>query len=246
MNISAAFVAYPQAAKLMQLGERALHHSAVHAQAAAVIGVAPHQYQPVGTLHLSSDGWNSLYEGQPLRNIVDLRSGQAQRQGQTLGIDQQRMLAAGFASIGGVGASAFPSQHRPQQGTVSDRPRPIERPSFLPLGQQRLLDPLPGAGPGPVLQSTPTGYAQATAPLLWQQLPGNAALEHEDNSRQGSTVVKGLTAGIAKPRGLGEGSKGSISCHSSSESHVFAMYSLPLFLRSLHALASDIHFARGS
>lgn len=43
MDIGAAFIAHAQAAKLMQPGERALHHPAVHAQATAVFGVAPRQ-----------------------------------------------------------------------------------------------------------------------------------------------------------------------------------------------------------
>jgi hypothetical protein len=82
-----------------------------------------------GTPHLSSDGWTSLYPGPPLRHLVGLRPGQAQRQGQILGIDPQRMLAAGLAPIGRWGRGVLPP---PSTARSEALPATARDPSIAP------------------------------------------------------------------------------------------------------------------
>jgi hypothetical protein len=76
----------------------------------------------------------------------------------------------------------------------------------LPVDALLLADPLeqgmeellPDAAPLPVPQSPPTGHAGAAAHFLGQHLPGNAALEHEDDASQAGSVVHRRAAALPR------------------------------------------------
>jgi hypothetical protein len=71
--------------------------------------------------------------------------------------------------------------------------------------QQDLVDRLPDPGLLPGVQIPPTTHPASAAHLLGQVLPGDACLEHEQDSRQSLATVQRLAAGILEPARLGRG-----------------------------------------
>jgi hypothetical protein len=119
MNVCPPFVAYPQAAKLMQPTQDAFYHPSIYSQATAMRlptpgqqgqDVAPsqlftHRLRVVGSVPLGlqwSPPWSALLafywrnridQDQSLGNIVDISSGQPYCQGDALAISDDVMLA---------------------------------------------------------------------------------------------------------------------------------------------------------
>ena len=100
-------------------------------------------------------------------------------------------------------------RHRPPFGrdarTVQGGAAPIDAVGFPQAIEQRQMQPVPDAGRLPVPQAAPAGDAAAATHLRWQQLPGDAGLEHENNPRQGRPV------GYPGPAPLGLGDSGGSS-----------------------------------
>ena len=139
MDVSTTLVAYPQPAELVQPPQGSLHHPAVRAQPAAVLGapsgqgwrdVAPPQslampsrvigsvgVQPLGpatgAAPLTAHRRHGLHQRQQLGYVVAVGPGQDGRQGRSVGVSEHMMLAPGLAPVRGVGAGFFPRHPRP-------------------------------------------------------------------------------------------------------------------------------------
>ena len=81
--------------------------------------------------------------------------------------------------------------------------------------EQRVVQRVPDPRLLPVAQASPAGHAGAAAQLRWQHLPGDAALEHEDDAGQ---ARRGPETRGRPPLGLGGsgGSSGATRAHNSS------------------------------
>ena len=66
---------------------------------------------------------------------------------------------------------------------------PIDLPGRVQPFQQDLVELGPHPGCVPVSQSAPAGHARTTIHFLRQHLPGDAALEHEEDAGQDGAVV---------------------------------------------------------
>jgi hypothetical protein len=64
---------------------------------------------------------------------------------------------------------------------VGDRPRPLELTGGLQLCKQDLMQPLPDAGPLPLVHPPVTGRAAAEAELGRQVTPGDPGVEHKQD-----------------------------------------------------------------
>src|SRR5436190_10048671 len=74
------------------------------------------------------------------------------------------------------------------KGAVHARPAPIDLVRLAQAVQDRLVQARPDACLLPVAQAPPAGHAAAAAHLRGQHLPGDAALEHEEDPRQSRAV----------------------------------------------------------
>ena len=157
MDVSAALVAYPQPAELVQPPQGSLHHPAVHSQPAAVFrappsqgrrDVAPAQFlamsprvigpvgvQPLrsatGTAPLTPHRRYPVHQRQQLGYVVAIGPGQDGRQGDSVGLGEHVMLAPGLAPVRGIGAGLFPRRPRPAP-TRCPR-KPATSPDLPPL-----------------------------------------------------------------------------------------------------------------
>ena len=60
--------------------------------------------------------------------------------------------------------------------------RPVQFPGLLQLVQQQPVDAIPDPKLVPALQPSPAGHPAAAAHLLWQELPLDARLQHEQDA----------------------------------------------------------------
>jgi len=137
MDVRPPLVADAQPPELVQPGQRPLHHPPVDAEATAMSSEALRQdwFNPQGAQHLPMGfrairsvslnsvwpaAWptslathrrNGCHQGQQLGHIMTVGSGQNGGQGDSLGVGDDVVLAAGFAPVSGVGACFSP---RPQ------------------------------------------------------------------------------------------------------------------------------------
>jgi hypothetical protein len=72
---------------------------------------------------------------------------------------------------------------------VERGPRPVDPAGFAQAVEQCSVKPLPHPGFVPLLQAPPAGHAAAAAHLLGEHLPGDARLEHEQNTRKSGAIV---------------------------------------------------------
>jgi hypothetical protein len=146
MNICSPFIAYSQPTPLRQPCQGPFHDPAVDTQATPlrcaafgehrsdpsrahllpmglrIIGPIPlHTVRPTaGAPPPTPHGWDSLQQGQQLRDIVPMRAGHQRGQWDTLGIREHVVLTPALPAIGGIGARFFPHPRPPGD---SDYPR---------------------------------------------------------------------------------------------------------------------------
>lgn len=82
---------------------------------------------------------------------------------------------------------------------VDHRTRPVETGRRVELGRQLLMQLLPDAGVVPVPQPTPARHARPEAQLLWQVLPLDAGVRHEEDAAQHLPVGQRLASRVPKP-----------------------------------------------
>jgi hypothetical protein len=134
MDVSAALIAHPQAAELMEPGERAFHDPAVDPQTTPVGGTpfSQHRFNPAspqgltmglriipavtlhavrfaaGTTDLAAHGGNRRHQREELGDIVAIGAGERSGQGEPVRVGDYMMFTARFAPIGRVGAGLGP------------------------------------------------------------------------------------------------------------------------------------------
>jgi len=128
MDVVAPIVADAEAAMLMEPTEGPLHHPAVNAQSAAVLGAAFRQHRPdvaltqllpmpvrivraialhlvratPGMTNLAGHGRNAVHQRQQLRHIMPIGPRQDERERNPLGVGEQMVFAPQFPSIRGI------------------------------------------------------------------------------------------------------------------------------------------------
>lgn len=70
------------------------------------------------------------------------------------------------------------------------------------------MDLPPHPGPLPGAEVAPTAHARPASHLRGEQLPGNAALEHEENARQDLAPIQGFAPRMPEPTPLRLGKQG--------------------------------------
>ena len=134
MNISPSFIAYPEAAELVQPTQGAFYHPAVHPQPTAmpltsltqpgqdiptpqfptqglrvITSVAQHlQRTPSGPPSLAFERGNGIHQGKGLSYIMTVGPSELHCQGDTLGRRDDVVFAAGFSSVSRVGSGFLP------------------------------------------------------------------------------------------------------------------------------------------
>jgi hypothetical protein len=96
-------------------------------------------------------------------------------------------------------------------GTVQAGAAPVDLARFPEAIQQFMVEAVPDPGLLPIAQTAPAGHAGTTAHLLRQQLPGDAALQHQDDAGRGGTIRNARLA----PVGSGGSSGATITQRSS-------------------------------
>ena len=253
VNVGAAFVPNPQAAELVQPTDRPLHHPAEDAQAAAVLAVAmgdagfntalgqllpvrlgvvgPVREDFLGTLHgasdLAGDGRDRVHQRDQLRHIVAVTPRDPNGERNAFRIRDDVMLRAVFPAIHGAGTGTFaPPTARTwlESTTAADR-------SSCSSARSRSSRALW------ILSHTPA-FCQASRyrqqlmpdpqPISWGMSSHGMPLL-STNRMPVRTLRRsmGLRPGYLNRRGLGGGSSGSITLHSSSSSNGLAMVGPP-------------------
>ena len=256
MDVSAALVADPQPAELVQPPQGPFHHPAVHPQPAAVFrtppsqgrrDVAPAQFltmlpgvigpvgvQPLGsaagTAPLTAHRRHSLRQRQQLGYIVAIGPGQDGRQGCSVGLGEHVMLAPGLAPVRGIGAGLFP--RRPQPAPT----RCPRKPGTSPGGPPRAVGTAASRGAFATLRLAASPAADASRSSQSRSPSPGAASPRECRSSIRTECPSGLSGhqgrlrpGLRNRRGLGAGSSGCMISHSSSLTKGLAIeHHLPL------------------
>jgi hypothetical protein len=134
VNVVATFVADPQSAKLMEPGDRAFDHPTILTQSTAMFGVTFGQHgldsqspqlaamaagvvRPIAMHAARTPAWSTtfaadrrhrVHQRHQLPNVVHVGGRYLGRKHDPLGVGEQMMLAARFATIRGIGACFFP------------------------------------------------------------------------------------------------------------------------------------------
>src|ERR1044071_5325638 len=96
--------------------------------------------------------------------------------------------SVGFGPISSAAAWSRAPPFSGHRGTVNARSRPVNPVGLTQPIQQGGVQPMPDTGRLPVPQAAPAGHSGTTAHLLRQVLPGNAGLQHEQDTGEGSAV----------------------------------------------------------
>lgn len=134
MNVVPTFVADPQSAELMEPGDRAFDHPAILTKTTAMFGITFGQHgldsqssqltamatrvvrsitmhaarPPSWSATLAADRRHRVHQRQQLPDIMHVGGRHFGRKHDPLGVGEQMMLAARFATIRGIGACFFP------------------------------------------------------------------------------------------------------------------------------------------
>jgi hypothetical protein len=253
MNFGETFIADAQATELMKPGHRPFNHPAEYPQAASVFGpafgqhglhsscaqllamwfgiigaVTLHTVRPAaGVARLSRDFWNCVHKRQELGDIVIVGPGQDGGEGYALRLSDKMMLAACLASIGGIRTRFFPPQSartealstmaRDQSNLCA--PLSWSKSNLWILSQTPLFCQLRSKRQQVIPEPQPISCGRSS-----QGIPVRRTKITPVNTLRTS---KGLRPGHRRRRGLGGGTKGLISSHSSSFNIGFAMCSAP-------------------
>jgi len=127
--------------------------------------------------------------------VVDVGSGEQDRERDTLPVDYEVPLAARLAAVGWVRPGCSAAGLGGQARRIQRAPAPVDQAGSPEAVEQRVVERLPDARLLPVAQPPPAGHAGAAAHLLRQHLPRDAALEHEEDAGQrGPGVDRRTTA----------------------------------------------------
>ena len=186
MDVSAALVAHPQPAELVQPPQGPLHHPPVHSEPAAMCcappsqrrrNVARPQFLPMlsrvigpvgvpplgtaaGTAPLTSHWRHGIHQGQQLGYVVAIGSGHDGRKWRSLGLGEHVMLAPRLAPVRRIGTRLFP---RPPRLAPTRCPR---KPATSPGSPRRAIGTTAfhGALPTRPLPANPAAGASRSSP----------------------------------------------------------------------------------
>lgn len=152
----------------------------------------------------ASYGRDAVDQGDQLRHVRHVGPREDDVQGDALGFGGDVVLASRFAAVGGVRAGVLAAPKSPHNPAVHGDRGEIQLVGLAQAVQQDLLQLIPDARPLPRAEATPTGHSRPAAHLLRQVLPGNAGLEHEEDSGQCLAIVDRRPAPFRARRVLGQ------------------------------------------
>src|SRR4051794_25461595 len=215
MHVVAPLVADHEPAAAGDPGQRTLHHPSMPAEALAALDPAPGDPGDDAALAAGAAAaavvvglvgvqlpWTSSGSAAWLADrrhgverllehgaVVDVRGREQDRERDALPVDHEVALAARLAAVGRVRPRGGPARLRRQAGAVERAPAPVDQAGLPEPVEQGVVERPPDAGLLPVAQSAPAGHAGAAAHLLREHLPGDAALQHEQDAGQGGAVL---------------------------------------------------------
>src|SRR5690242_17187617 len=128
--------------------------------------------------------------------VVDVGGREQDRERDALPVDHEVALGARLAAVGRVRPGRGPARLRGQAGAVERAPAPVDQAGLPEPVEQGVVERLPDAGLLPVAQPAPAAHPAAAAHLLREHLPGNAALEDEEDAGQRRAILDRRTAAL--------------------------------------------------
>src|SRR3954447_17058287 len=128
--------------------------------------------------------------------VVDVGGREQDRQRDALPVHDEVALAARLAAVGRVRPGRGPAGLGGQARRVERAPAPVDQPGLAEPVERRVVDPRPAAALLPVPEPSPAGHAGAAAHLLREHLPGDAALQHEQDAGQSGAVLDRRAAAL--------------------------------------------------
>src|SRR3954471_13358154 len=145
--------------------------------------------------------------------VVDVGGREQDRQGDALPVHDEVPLAARLAAVGRVRPGRGPAGLGGQARRVERAPAPVDQPGLAEPVEQRVVERLPDAGLLPIAEPAPAAHPAAAAHLLREHLPGDAALEDEEDAGQRRAILDRRTAAfrawrMGRKQGAEEGPEG--------------------------------------
>jgi hypothetical protein len=227
VDVVADLPADPQPTEPVQQRDGLLHHPAVHAQARAVPGAAPGDHRgnalvpdmtavfvmvigpvrvdPIGPLPRATapaaDRRDCLDQRHQLGDVVAVAAGQRDRQRDAVRFGDQVVLRARPGAVNRARAGFGPPFIALTCELSTAALDQSSAPGGIELGQQRLVQLLPDPGLVPVAQPPPARHAGPEPQLLWQELPRDPGVQHEQDAAHRLAVIQPPAARVISPPG---------------------------------------------
>lgn len=253
VNIGATVAAKTKPAKLMKPTDRPLHHPSRHAQTAAMFRVplgenrADAHFTQTFTMRLgivrtislggigfsarparlSRDDRNGRDQGEKLRNVMAVRTGQNRRQRNPVSARNHMMLGTKFTPVCGVRTGFFaPPAARTEPLSTTDRDQSIwSAARSLARKTQWMVCQTPAACQS---RSRRQQVIPLPQPISWGRYShGIPVLRTKRMPVSAARFPRGLRPGNRLRRGFGTGNNGSIIFHNPSDKIGFAMIAPP-------------------
>jgi hypothetical protein len=144
---------------------------------------------------LAFDAWNPVDQREQLGNIMTVGSGQGNGQGDAVGIGEQMMFAAQFASIRGIWAGFFTSTGSTQRGAIHESSIPIDLVRGLKFRKQGFENTLPNAGLLPLSKAAQARVSRGKILGGREPTPRNTRPQDEEDARDNSPRLTRLSSG---------------------------------------------------
>jgi hypothetical protein len=115
-------------------------------------------------------------------------------------INDEVVLAAKFAAVGGIAAGKRAAVGGWHAGRVDTGAFPMDLVVLAHSVQHGLVQALPNAGLLPAAESPSTSHAQAAAKLLRQIFPGNTRLQYKQDASQCRAIAEPWPAALGRWR----------------------------------------------
>src|SRR5438874_4849227 len=141
---------------------------------------------------------HGIDQGQQCLDIVAVSAGRLHRQRDSLAVGQHLVLGAQLGAIGRVFRGRLTSSPGADIAAIGDGAGPVDAVGLVQFREQHFAESLPHARALPSLQVVQATHAAPTAHVPRKVFPGNAGLEHEQNTSQHLAQWQRLAAWVAK------------------------------------------------